>query len=272
MIFDMHKDRMLVKKAPAGDSSANTPDGTAGNTLGKPATAPASSQADSALNPEMDARLEARFAQFMRTQSLWDTVMAQQAVKARAEIQGPMVIMAGAGHVEHGWGIAERLRIMDSEARIVLVLPTQQLVKNDTQTVPLLQEPVSGRQAADYYLLCKADAPTMGMHAKMLGPESRQANKARLGLRLRMPEKIEGEQAAAGTGTGLEVLEVLHNSRAEAAGIKPGDMIIKAGDKPVQEVMDLHLAGKAAAEKGRVLKLLLKRGGKNVTVNIPTEK
>ncbi len=272
MIFDMHKDRMLVKKAPAVDSSANTPGNIPDNTLGKPTIAPASSQADSASNPEMEARLEVRFAQFMRTQSLWDTVMAQQAVKARAKIQGPMVIMAGAGHVEHGWGIAERLRIMDPEARIVLVLPTQQLVQNDTQTVPLLQEPVSGRQAADYYLLCKADAPTVEMPAKMLGPESRPAHKARLGLRLRMPEKIEGEQATTGTHTGLEVLEVLPNSRAETAGLKAGDVIIKAGDKPVQEVMDLHQAGKAAAEKGHGLKLLLKRGGKNVTVNIPTEK
>lgn len=262
MIFNMHMDRMAGKAAAAGNAPAEAP----GNAPGMSHPSQTENMAASGFNPE----IEARFARFMRTQSLWDTVMAWQAVKARAKIQGPLVILAGAEHVEYGWGIASRLHIFDPEAKIVLVLPTQQVVSNGTQTVPLVQEPVSDRQAADYYLLCKADPPNLDEAAARPEGRSRPENKGRLGLRLRMPE--ETEAAAGSKFMGLEVLEVMPGSRAEAAGIQPGDVVTGAGNKPVNTIMDLHQAGKTAAEAGHGLKLQLKRGNEKINVNIPAAK
>lgn len=66
---------------------------------------------------------DGRFERFLLVQSLWDSVMAQSAVGARADFGGPVVILAGSGHVENGWGIAHRLRTLDPTASIVSVMP-----------------------------------------------------------------------------------------------------------------------------------------------------
>lgn len=60
---------------------------------------------------------------FFLIQSLWDTGMAEQAIKIRKETKLPMVILAGTGHVENGWGIAYRLSALDPDAKILLLVP-----------------------------------------------------------------------------------------------------------------------------------------------------
>jgi uncharacterized iron-regulated protein len=74
---------------------------------------------------------------FMLVQSLWDTQMASVAgqwVFAEdkrqddPEMTAPrasktMVILVGSGHVEHGHGIAHRLRLLHDNARILSILP-----------------------------------------------------------------------------------------------------------------------------------------------------
>lgn len=65
------------------------------------------------------------FERFLLIQSLWDSTMAEQAAYLRKKRQGPgpFVILAGGGHVEHGYGIASRLKLLDPDARRLLVMP-----------------------------------------------------------------------------------------------------------------------------------------------------
>ena len=70
--------------------------------------------------PAADA---ARRERFLRVQALWDTAMARAAVAARRAHGRTVLILAGVGHVENGWGIARRLRVLDPGARVLSVLP-----------------------------------------------------------------------------------------------------------------------------------------------------
>jgi uncharacterized iron-regulated protein len=72
---------------------------------------------------------------FILIQSLWDSTMAEQAVTIRRTLRRrqqkqssrirplPMIILAGAGHVEHGYGIASRIKALEPGARIALGVP-----------------------------------------------------------------------------------------------------------------------------------------------------
>ncbi|WP_156939732.1 ChaN family lipoprotein [Desulfocurvus vexinensis] len=64
-----------------------------------------------------------RRERFLRVQALWDTAMARSAVAARRAQGRPVLLLAGAGHVERGWGIARRLHALDPRARVLAVLP-----------------------------------------------------------------------------------------------------------------------------------------------------
>lgn len=66
---------------------------------------------------------EEGFARFVRVQSLWDTAMAQAALEASGAEGLPVVILAGAGHVTNGWGIAHRLARLAPDASSVAVMP-----------------------------------------------------------------------------------------------------------------------------------------------------
>ena len=81
---------------------------------GEPSVAPSAVSAD-ARRPS--------FERFLLIQSLWDSAMAQKAVEVRKKFGRPMVILAGNGHVERGFGIAHRLRQLDPEGRILLISP-----------------------------------------------------------------------------------------------------------------------------------------------------
>ncbi|BCS88931.1 ChaN family lipoprotein [Pseudodesulfovibrio sediminis] len=60
---------------------------------------------------------------FYLVQSLWDSKMAEEAVRLRREFDWPVLIIAGAGHVEQEWGIAMRLRQFDPGARVLSIMP-----------------------------------------------------------------------------------------------------------------------------------------------------
>ena len=83
------------------------------------------------------------FAAFLTVQSLWDTQMAARARYARALFGRPVVIVAGAGHVEHGYGIARRLAVLDPGARVLAVMPWRDAGRPD----PAL---------ADFFAYCPA--------------------------------------------------------------------------------------------------------------------
>lgn len=60
---------------------------------------------------------------FRLVQSLWDSKMAEEAVRLHRSEGRPVLIIAGAGHVENGWGIARRLRRFDPGAEILTLMP-----------------------------------------------------------------------------------------------------------------------------------------------------
>lgn len=80
-------------------------------------------KAAAALTPAREKERLAGFERFLRVQSLWDSTMAEEAVRLRARTGRPVFILAGVGHVERGWGIAHRLSILDPGARTLLVMP-----------------------------------------------------------------------------------------------------------------------------------------------------
>lgn len=64
----------------------------------------------------------ASLERFIRVQSIWDTQMAARARSVRANTGRTVVILAGSGHVEYGWGIASRLKQWEPQAAVMGIL------------------------------------------------------------------------------------------------------------------------------------------------------
>jgi uncharacterized iron-regulated protein len=60
---------------------------------------------------------------FFLVQSIWDSKMAEEAVRLRKKYDWPVLVVAGEGHVEYGWGIAKRIRWFDPGARVLSIMP-----------------------------------------------------------------------------------------------------------------------------------------------------
>lgn len=161
---------------------------------------------------------------FFLIQSLWDTQMAHTAATWRRTEKRPLIILAGAGHVDHGHGIAHRLLILDDAPRILSITPW----RGGERLAP---------SVADMYYYCP-DAP-----------------QPRLGILIAWEE----EQAV--------ITMVLPGSRAESAGLMPGDVLLRADGEAVTDLKVLHQAGKTAATQNTPLLLEILR---NETV-IPLE-
>ncbi|MEF2143927.1 MAG: ChaN family lipoprotein [Desulfovibrionaceae bacterium] len=168
---------------------------------------------------------EADLQGFMEVQSLWDTAMAANAKALRERTGRPVLVIAGAGHVERGWGIAHRLRLLDPEARSVLLLPLRDTMEFDP-----------GDGNAFFY--CPA------------------VFRSRLGMTL---EAREGR---------VIVVETVREGRAEAAGIRAGDVLVRAQGLPVRAFMDLHQAGKLAHDRDQGLRLRMERRGETIAVDL----
>ncbi|WP_300161315.1 ChaN family lipoprotein [Solidesulfovibrio sp.] len=176
-----------------------------------------------------------RFAGFVAVQALWDTQMAQRAVYARALTGRPVVIVAGGGHVERGWGIAKRLAVFDPGARIVTVMPHR---GGDAPDAAL----------AGYFYACPA------MH------------KSRLGMTLSHEAPAKGQAA-----TGLLVTAVVPDSPAAKAGLLAGDAVTAAGSHAATSLAVLHTAAIEAAKAGEPLRLTVHRAGETLEIAIPLD-
>lgn len=75
------------------------------------------------MHETMDARDADQRDRFFLVQSIWDTKMAEEAVRLRKQYDWPVLVIAGAGHVEYGWGIAKRIRWFDPAARVLTIMP-----------------------------------------------------------------------------------------------------------------------------------------------------
>jgi uncharacterized iron-regulated protein len=146
---------------------------------------------------------DADFERFLDVQLLWDEGMAERAAEyLEAHPARTLVVLAGAGHVEYGRGIPQRVmrRVQVPSATIV-----------------------SGRHRpldpdlADYILYPRPiGLPASGLLGVMLDLESE--------------------------GAGVGVQGFAANSGAEAAGVRQGDRIVRVGDEPIDGYADIRIA------------------------------
>ena len=181
--------------------------------------------------PSMSAMAE----KFYLVQALWDSIMAEQALAYEGRLNRPMLILAGSGHVEHGWGIEYRLRTLDPKAVCLSVMPVRDAEDFKAQT-DTSQRPMPAEQV---YFHCAAQ------------------HKSRLGMNILFEEKA------------MRVESVEPGSKADSAGLMAGDVLVEAAGRPLTEAMDLHFAAMAASRQNKPLKLTVKRAGQTIALTIP---
>jgi len=162
---------------------------------------------------------------FHQVQSIWDSKMAEGAVQLRREYDWPVLVIAGAGHVEKGWGIARRIRQFDPGAQILILMPWR----------GGSFESGSG----DAFFYC--------------------------------PDTYESKMGASLTATGfggLLVESVKRGSRAEKAGLRPGDLLLEASGIKLDYLFSLHMAGAKAYKAGEELIYTVRRGGDTFEANV----
>lgn len=174
-----------------------------------------------------------RFADFLTVQSLWDTQMAERALLAHALSGRPVVIIAGGGHVERGFGIARRLAVFDPKARVATVMPWRGGENPDPA------------QAGTFYA-CPA------------------VHQSRLGMTLSHEAPAPGQPASP-----LLVTAVTPGSPAAAAGLLAGDAVTAAGTHEATSLAVLHTAAIEAVKAGQPLPLTVSRAGETLTIAIP---
>ncbi len=170
---------------------------------------------------------------FIRVQSLWDSVMAETAIAWRQQHGRKMVILAGAGHLERGWGIPYRIHRLDPAARMLVVLPwrdASSLTDAQSSCVPHLRFA---------FFACPA------------------IHRSRLGMTL---DATEG---------GLVVQSVEASSRAAAMGLAPGDRLMAVNETTVHSAEDLHAAAATATRRGEPMRFTVERGGRILTLTVP---
>jgi len=146
-----------------------------------------------------DADLE----HFLDVQLLWDEGMAERAARyLKVHPDRTLVVLAGAGHIEYGRGIPNRV------TRRIPVPSATVVSGNHRPMDPAL---------ADYILYPRqVGLPATGLMGVMLDVESE--------------------------GAGVGVQGFAEDSGAKAAGVKEGDRIVRVGDEPIEGYADIRIA------------------------------
>jgi len=176
-------------------------------------------------HPGLDAGNATQRERFALVQSIWDSKMAEEAVRLRKEYDWPVLVIAGNGHVENGWGIARRIQRFDPGATILTLVPWRGGDFNDDE--------------GDAFFYC--------------------------------PETYESKMGASLTATGfggLLVEGVKRSSRAEKAGLRPGDLLVEASGIQLDYLFSLHMAGAKVYKAGEELIFTVQRGSEIFTVNV----
>jgi uncharacterized iron-regulated protein len=174
---------------------------------------------------------------FFLVQALWDSVMAEQALAWRERLGMPMLILAGGGHVEHGWGIEYRLRTLDPSKKCLAVMPV--------------------RDEADFRE--QTDARQRALPGDMVYFFCATQHKSRLGMNIVFED------------SGMRVEGVDPGSRAARAGLAVGDVLLKANDRPLAEATDLHFAAMDASRNKSPLRLTIRRGQQTLNLTLPLD-
>lgn len=162
---------------------------------------------------------------FHLVQSIWDSKMAEEAVRVRKEFDWPVLVIAGSGHVENGWGIARRIRQFDPGAQILTLMPWR---GGEFES-----------ESGDAFFYC--------------------------------PETYESRMGASLTATGfggLLVEGIKRGSRADVAGLRPGDVLLEASGIPLDFLFSLHMAGSKVYEAGEELVFTVRRGQETFLANV----
>jgi len=152
------------------------------------------------MHPKDD---DADFEHFLDVQLLWDEGMAERAARfVQANPEHTLVVLAGAGHVEYGHGIPQRLM------RRVQV-PTATVMSGAMRSF----DPAM----ADFVLYPKrVELPASGLLGVMLDTES--------------------------DGAGIGVQGFSEDSGAKAAGVEEGDRIVGIGEDAIDDYADIRIA------------------------------
>ncbi|MDB5048029.1 MAG: protease Do [Fibrobacteres bacterium] len=99
-----------------------------------------------------------------------------------------------------------------------------------------------------------------GGYGEMDGPPGKDGPaKERIGLQVSEPDQGLRRRYHTGAGDGVVVLGVEEGSRADDAGLKEGDFILEAGNRPIVSTRELQAAVDKARKKGKLV-LRVKRG------------
>lgn len=179
------------------------------------------------------------FSNFVDVQLTWDRAMAEAAATAlnaaRTGGRDPRLIaIVGRGHMDHFYGIPEQLKAL-GETNFAVLTPWDQL-----------------RQCAD-----------------LVKPDGTAAADAVFGLAETKdtfaPEKPKLGVFIESTDDGVRVGDVVEGSIAEAAGLKKGDLIVRAAGTPITRSGQLVTIIKSISP-GTWLPLNVKRNGEDMEI------
>ncbi|UZP66970.1 ChaN family lipoprotein [Desulfovibrio mangrovi] len=218
-MFDAHRAMVngTMTKTPAmpeqKTDAAARPEAKAKSDASEQAAAPASGDAKpdgsnakpaDASVPAPKDKMTGRMDRFFLIQSLWDTAMAEQAIKAREETGNPVVILIGAGHVEFGWGMAHRIRKLRPESSVVFVTPWRGTEPVDPLEADMQYYCRLTHQSRMGFSLLQVDN---GAQVMDVVPDSRAA---KAGF-------MKGDIITAANGTPVDSMWVLHTAGLAAA-------------------------------------------------------
>lgn len=248
--FEEHMDATQGGALSGKDAAAAMPG------RGSAASMPQSMRGPAAApGPDDQARQAARAKSidgFITAQAVWDSAMAERAVRIHQASKRPVVIIVGQGHVEYGWGIAMRLKSYEPGAQVLTVLPWRAPMESvfmQKQRSPLLDSvlppvfPPPDLADAYYY----SPLSPLG-----LAPQ---------GLVVGLNPNARRQQ--------LMVLSVFPESAAGKAGFQAGDIILQVDRRGVSSSEEFFSILARAAAYGTGHSITLQRGAEKLSLTLP---
>jgi hypothetical protein len=198
--------------------------------------------AEEAEEPAVDieSALESEdFARFVAAQLTWDRAMAEALAAARQRQPDSLVVgILGRGHVEHGYGVPHQLADLGISGAAV-VLPIERAASCDGLRADL----------ADAVFVIESPA-------RVAPPPPRP----RLGVMLERSDD------------GVQIVNVMEGSIAEAIALQPDDIVVSAAGFPIAQLSELIEIVQRQAP-GTWLPLTIRRDGENLdfVAKFPTE-